>query len=163
MKIKLAGPISTDSIVDGPGLRTVVWCQGCSWHCPGCHNKETQDPSGGEYKDVQELLSEILNVDMQSGVTLSGGDPLFQPDACIELAKGLKKYNKNIWCYTGFLYEDILKDEKRRELLQYIDVLVDGPFVENLKTYNNKFRGSSNQRLIDVQKSLLLNEIILFE
>jgi anaerobic ribonucleoside-triphosphate reductase activating protein len=163
MKIRLASNITTDSIVDGKGLRVVVWSQGCIHGCKECHTPDTWDPNGGFEKDVDELVKEILDVDMFSGVTFSGGDPLFQPESFSEVAKKLKQKNINIWCYTGYVWEDIIKNPQILKLLNYIDVLVDGPFEIDLKTYGLSFRGSSNQRLIDVKKSLDENKVILFD
>jgi anaerobic ribonucleoside-triphosphate reductase activating protein len=160
MKIRLASEIISDSIVDGNGLRTVVWFQGCAHNCINCHNPSSHDFNGGFEKDIDNLIIEILDIDMQTGVTLSGGDPFYQPEACLYLIKKLKEKNINIWCYTGFLYEDLIKSHK--EILENIDVLIDGPFIDKLKSYEALFRGSTNQRVIDVQKSLKSNEVILW-
>lgn len=161
MKIRLARPISTDSIVDGIGLRTVIWTQGCPHACKGCHNPTTWNTTDGTYYEVDKLVNEILAIELQSGVTFSGGEPFIQSETCAAIAKQLKVYNTNIWCYTGFLYEDLIKNDRMIEFLKYVDVLIDGPFVESLKTYDARFRGSSNQRLIDVQKSLIEGKTIL--
>ena len=157
MKIRLASKLTVKSIVDGPGLRTVVWTQGCIHKCKGCHNQLTWDKYGGLEYDTSDIVKEILNVEMQSGVTFSGGDPLEQYKACIEIMKELKKHNINIWLFTGYLYEKILKSE-RKEILNYIDVLVDGPFQIEKKSLSLKFKGSSNQRTINVKESLLNNK-----
>ena len=108
MKIRLCSPIDTDSVVDGRGLRTVIWCQGCSHDCVGCQNPDTHDSAGGFEQDVDELVQEILAVQMQSGVTFSGGDPMFQAVSCASIARLLKKRGTNIWCYTGFAFEELL-------------------------------------------------------
>lgn len=156
MEIRLASPVQPDSIVDGEGIRTVLWTQGCTWHCFNCHNKETWDPKGGFSLDVDIVLAKLLASDQN--ITFSGGDPLFQSEAVAYLVEKLKKENKNIWLYTGYTFEDLLKiskkDDNIREILEHIDVLVDGPFVNNLKSFNYTFRGSKNQRLIDVPSSL---------
>ena len=100
MKIRLAHPLQSDSIVDGEGLRTVVWTQGCSHNCPGCHNQKTHSFTGGFLKEIEELKEEISNLKNQDGITLSGGDPMFQIDACLEIAEFCQSQNLNVWCYT---------------------------------------------------------------
>jgi anaerobic ribonucleoside-triphosphate reductase activating protein len=163
MNIILASDIQFDSIVDGPGLRAVVWFQGCIHNCLNCQNPQTHDIEGGFKTDTDSIIEEILSNPMQTGVTLSGGDPLLQSEAAIDIAKKLKEHNINVWCYTGFTW-DVLQDSlNARILFKYIDVLVDGPYIDSLQSYDSKFRGSSNQRLIDVQKSLKENKIILWE
>ena len=155
MKIRLADEnILTDSIVDGEGLRAVIWTQGCSHNCKGCHNPETHDFQKGILVDVEDVKESIRNLTMQDGITLSGGDPFFQADACTEIAKFAKERNLNVWAYTGFLFEDLVKNENTRKLLEYIDVLIDGKFELENKSLNIKFRGSTNQRIINVPKSL---------
>lgn len=165
MKIRLAGDLTTESIVDGEGIRTVVWTQGCLHHCPGCHNPQTHDKDGGFLKDVAELCEEIREVPFQDGVTLSGGDPLEQVDACLEIAKFCHSIGLNVWCYTGYTMEYLLrrceKEDNLREFLENIDVLVDSPFILELKSYNVPFRGSSNQRIIDSKKSVEENKVCL--
>ena len=167
MKIRLAAPLQTDSIVDGEGIRTVIWTQGCMHNCHGCHNPETHDFNKGFLVDVEKVKEEISSIKYQDGITLSGGDPLYQVEPILEIAKYAKQINLNIWCYTGFTFEELLekskKDEKLFELLQNIDVLVDGKFDENKKSMNLPFRGSSNQRIIDIKKSLKNNEIITID
>lgn len=163
MKIRLAGEITTESIVDGEGIRTVVWTQGCRHNCKECHNPTTHSFDGGFLKDVAELCEEIKNVPFQDGITLSGGDPLEQIDACLEIAKYCHSIGLNVWCYTGYTMEALLrrseKEENLRELLKNIDVLVDSPFIISLKSYNVPFRGSSNQRIIDSKKSVEENKV----
>ena len=148
MKIRLAGDLTTESIVDGEGVRTVVWTQGCLHHCPGCHNPQTHDKDGGFLKEVTELCEGIREVPFQDGITLSGGDPLEQVDACLEIAKFCHSIGLNVWCYTGYTMEYLLrqceKENNLREFLENIDVLVDSPFILELKSYNVPFRGSSN-------------------
>ncbi len=165
MKIRLAAPLQSDSVVDGFGIRTVIWTQGCAHNCPFCQNPQTHDFNGGCEFDIEEIKEEIKNLKKQDGITFSGGDPLFQVDATLELAKYAKSLGFNIWCYTGFLYEDILDMGKKNphylELLEYLDVLVDGKFENALKDLNLLFRGSSNQRLIDVPKTLKYHKIVL--
>jgi len=164
MKIRLAGEITTDSIVDGTGIRTVIWTQGCIHNCPGCHNPGTHSFNGGIVRDVMDVCEEIKNIEFQDGITLSGGDPLAQIEPCLYIAEFCQKNNLNVWCYTGYVMEDLLvrcqKEEKLRRLLSNIDVLVDGPFIMEKLSYNVPFRGSSNQRLIDSKKSILENKVI---
>ena len=155
MKIRLASKeLLTDSIVDGEGLRSVIWTQGCSHHCKECHNPETWDFNAGVEVDTEEVKKEIDNLSLQDGITLSGGDPFFQAKACTEIAKYAKENGLNVWAYTGFLFENLLKVEDMRELLKYVDVLVDGPFEIYKKSLTLSYRGSSNQRIINVPKSL---------
>lgn len=161
MKIKLADEnILTDSIVDGEGLRAVIWTQGCSHNCKGCHNPETHDFTKGIEKDVEDVKNEIKKLTLQDGITLSGGDPFFQAEASCEIAKYAKEQGLNVWAYTGFLFEDLLKNEKMKELLKYIDVLVDGKFQIENKSLSIKFRGSTNQRIINVPKSLKTKKVV---
>jgi anaerobic ribonucleoside-triphosphate reductase activating protein len=163
MKIRLAAECTVDSIVDGPGLRTTVWTQGCKHDCKECHNPSTHDMNGGYDVDVDDLVNFYLKQELQSGVTLSGGDPFYQPEALLELTSKLKKNNVNIWCYTGFVFEDLMKDDVCQQVLKNIDVLVDGPFVIAKKSLALLFRGSENQRLINVQSSLKENKVVLYE
>jgi len=163
MKIRLAGELTTDSIVDGEGIRTVVWTQGCIHNCPGCHNPSTHSFDKGILRDVEEVCQEIMLNDFQDGITLSGGDPIAQIEACLYFAKFCQEHGLNVWCYTGYLMEDLLvrskKEPKLKELLENIDVLVDGPFILEKLSYNVPFRGSSNQRLIDTKKSVAEDKV----
>ena len=161
MKIRLAASLQPDSIVDGEGIRTVIWTQGCKHHCKGCHNLETWSFDSGYLIDVDSVIKEIDSLTGQDGITLSGGDPFYQVEACTLIAKHCKEKKLNVWCYTGFLYEDLIKDTKMLELLKYIDVLVDGPFVLKERSLDLYFKGSSNQRIIDVPNSLKENKIVL--
>ena len=161
MKIRLAASLQPDSIVDGEGIRTVIWTQGCGHHCKGCHNPETWSFDSGYLIDVDSVIKEIDSLTGQDGITLSGGDPFYQVDACTLIAKHCKDKNLNVWCYTGFLYEDLIKDTKMLELLKYIDVLVDGPFVLKERSLDLYFKGSINQRIIDVPNSLKENKVVL--
>ena len=146
-KLRISG-IVDESIVDGPGIRLTVFTQGCSHNCPGCHNPQSWDFNGGQEMTVQQLL-DIIKDDEFANVTFSGGDPLYQVEAFTELARRVKEETgKTIWCYTGFKYEEILEDERLRQILPYIDTLVDGPFVADLRDPDLPFRGSSNQRII---------------
>lgn len=168
MKIKLATcEIQKDSIVDGEGIRSVIWTQGCKHHCPGCHNPITHSFEDGFLVDVEDIKKEIKKLEAQDGITFSGGDPMEQPEACAEIAKYCHKLNLNVWCYTGYTYEELEEKIKTNpsilEFLKNIDVLVDGRFILKEKSYDVIFRGSKNQRLIDVPKSLKQKKIVLVE
>lgn len=155
MKIRLASDkLLTDSIVDGEGLRAVLWTQGCSHNCKGCHNPETHSFEKGVLVDVEDIKSLIKELVLQDGITLSGGDPFFQPEAIKEIAKFAKQQGLTVWAYTGFTFEELVKYEKTKDALKYIDVLVDGKFEIENRTLSLKFRGSTNQRIIDVKRSL---------
>lgn len=164
MDLRLYGTVQ-DSIVDGPGLRYAVFVQGCPHACPGCHNPDSQPAEGGEVHSVQEVLADIRQNPLVQGVTLSGGEPFQQADACAELAEALKAEGYNVWTYTGGLFEDLMANggEDAQRLIRSTDVLVDGPFVEALRSLDLKWCGSSNQRLIDVPKSLAADSVILWQ
>ena len=161
MKISVISIIESTS-VDGPGLRTTVYCAGCGHRCKGCHNPQSWDINSGIMTDVDVLADRLLATG--EDITFSGGDPMFQAEAFAELASKIKtQSNRNIWCYTGYRIEQLLKNPKAMALLKNIDVLVDGQFELALRDENLIFRGSSNQRLIDVQKSLAKGEVVLYE
>lgn len=144
--------ILEETMADGPGLRTSIYCAGCAHHCPGCHNPQSWDFKGGYEVTVDELL-EVIKADEFANVTFSGGDPFYQVEAFTELARRIKEETgKTIWCYTGFTYEEIQEDPRLSQLLPYLDVLVDGPYVEALRDTDLRFRGSSNQRIIELNK-----------
>lgn len=144
-----------DTSVDGPGLRTSVYCAGCRHRCPGCHNPATWNFAAGTAVSPQEIWEAIVGESPDSNITFSGGDPLYQVEAFTELAKIIKtESDKTIWCYTGFTFEEIVADKRLAQILPWIDVLVDGPFILALRDENALFRGSSNQRLIDVPETL---------
>ncbi len=145
--------------VDGPGLRTTIYFAGCSHRCYNCHNPESWDQKAGSDMDIEAIVEHIIENDFD--VTFSGGDPLFQVDALFQLAERVRLLGKNIWCYTGYTYEEIVKSEQLSKILQYVDVIVDGRFVNELRDTSLRFRGSSNQRIIDVQKSLATGNIEL--
>ena len=144
-----------DTMVDGPGMRTTVYCAGCPNHCPGCHNPESWDIQHGTPVSVATLLDELL-ADPFADVTFSGGDPMFQAEAFARLADGLRERSrKTIWCYTGDTLDALMPGGAHRtdvtdRLLACIDILVDGPFVQDLHDISLRFRGSSNQRIIDM-------------
>ena len=162
MQVRLASELQSDSIVDGDGIRTVIWFQGCLHHCPMCQNPATWAMDGGFLVDIQDIKKELSMLKYQTGITLSGGDPFFQASQALEIAKYAHSIGLNVWAYTGFIYEDLLNccDEKR-ELLEEIDVLVDGPFEIDKKSLACKFRGSTNQRVIDIKKSLESKEVVV--
>lgn len=166
MKIRLATKeIQKDSIVDGEGVRSVIWTQGCSHHCVGCHNPQTHSFHDGILVDVEDVKNEIAKLEGQDGITFSGGDPMEQVDACLEIAKYCRSIGLNIWCYTGYTFEELLEKIKSnpniKEFLELIDVLVDGKFILSEKSYDLLFCGSRNQRLINVPESLKKNRVIL--
>lgn len=168
MKIRIASPITFDSIVDGPGLRMVIWTQGCIHNCEECHNPQTHSLRGGYEVDTKEIIDKLNKLKLQRGITLSGGEPFLQTEALEEIAKEAKGNNLDVWSYTGFTFEELLNDRnpnrfKNLNLLKHIDVLVDGKFEKNKKDIFLKFRGSSNQRIIDVKKTLKEKKIILAE
>lgn len=163
MQIRLFGTVN-DSIVDGPGLRYSVFTQGCKHACKGCHNPGSHAMDGGYLKEVEDIVKEIDNNPLLDGVTLSGGEPLLQPESLIELCKEVKKRNLNILLYSGYTYEEILTlGEAERELLSLCDVLVDGKFIESLKSLMLLYRGSKNQRIINVQESLKKGKVIEYD
>ena len=163
--IRLAADLQTDSIVDGPGLRAVIWTQGCAHHCKGCQNPQTWDFNGGGLVPIDAVKEAIDELDYHTGLTFSGGDPMYQVEACNELAKYGKSKGLNIWVYTGFTYEEVLMLAKKNpiylEFLSKIDVLVDGRFILAERDLNLLFRGSRNQRLVDMQKTLQTGEVTL--
>ena len=161
--IKLAGTVN-DSIVDGEGYRFTIFAQGCPHNCIGCQNPQTHDFSGGYAEDTDKLLETILKNPLLSGATFSGGEPFCQPKPLAELARKLHQHNLDVWCYTGYTIEQILNGTPEQvELLGELDVLVDGPYEEWKRDISLSFRGSRNQRVIDVQKSLKQNKVVLYE
>ena len=155
--MRIAGLVQ-DSIVDGPGLRFAVFTQGCPHRCEGCHNPETHAPDGGSEMTVSEVIKKMTSNPLTDGVTLSGGDPFFQARDCAALAKAAHEKGLNVWTYTGYTFEALLEMAKANEdvsaLLQESDVLIDGPFLLAERSLNLKWRGSKNQRILDVSKSL---------
>lgn len=160
-KLKLAGVIP-ESYTDGTGIRYTIFVQGCKHHCKNCHNPETWDFNAGKSVDIDILYDDIIANKMLDGVTFSGGDPMFQAKSCAELAKKLKENtNLNIWVYTGFKLEDIWDNEEYAELLKYADILVDGRYQDECRNLTLKFRGSSNQRIINLKESKKNGRIVL--
>lgn len=162
MKIRIAG-FEEESIVDGEGVRFVIFTQGCPHHCPGCHNPETHDFDGGKEYDTSEIVEMFKKNPLISGITISGGEPFAQWEACLELATEAHKLGLNVWCYTGYTFEELLVScNISRGLLREVDFLVDGKFVLSRKSLELKFRGSSNQRIIDVQRSFHTHKTTIY-
>lgn len=132
--------------VDGPGFRTAIYLAGCSHKCPGCHNPQSHDPEAGKEMTLEEIMAVVREEDFN--VTLTGGDPMFNPEAAAVLAREIHEAGYSIWLYTGFTMEEIHADKRLAAILPFIEAVVDGPFVEQLKDPDLKFRGSSNQRII---------------
>lgn len=154
MTIRIAG-IVNDSIVDGTGMRFTVFTQGCPHHCPGCHNPQTHDFAGGTQADTDEIIALFRKNPLLDGITLSGGEPFCQSTACLKLARAAHASSLNVWVYSGYTYEELLSGHADwRALLDETDVLVDGRFQMEKRSLECRFRGSSNQRLIDVPASL---------
>lgn len=163
MRLKIAG-IIPESVVDAPGgISYTIFSQGCHHNCLGCHNPSTHSLQGGQEIDCSFILDDLKNYPLSKIVTFSGGEPFIQTEAFIYLAKELKNKGYKIVAYTGYMYEELLKDNLGRGLLSYIDVLIDGPFKVELKDISLNFKGSSNQRIIDVQKSFKEGRVSLLK
>jgi len=151
MQIRLAGVVP-ESVVDGPGIRFVVFVQGCPHHCPGCHNPETHDFQGGELKEISSLVQQVKESPMITGITLSGGEPFCQAGECAALAREVKTLGKDVVVYSGYTYEEIREmaehDGDVAALLSSADILIDGPYREEQRDLSLPFRGSANQRII---------------
>lgn len=160
MLIRVAGLVP-ESFVDGDGIRFAIFMQGCLRNCEGCHNPNTHALDGGRLIDTQEIIAAIKKNSLLDGITLTGGEPLLQIAAANELALAAKNFGLNVWCYTGYIFEEL--PAEAAPLLKNVDVLIDGPFIESQRDLNLQFRGSRNQRIIDVKKSLELNKIVLFK
>ena len=147
-------------MVYGVGFRTSIYCAGCRHACAECHNPQSWDFSGGHAMTTEEIMR-IIEADPFANVTFTGGDPMYQPEGFAELARAIRqRTDKDIWCYTGFLFEHLVSNPRHRALLELIDVLVDGPFVRALRSEELRFRGSSNQRIIDVPRSLKEGKVV---
>lgn len=162
--------IYKESIVDGEGYRMAIFLQGCNHHCKGCHNPQTWDFNGGTEMNVSDII-DMYNPDIMDGITLSGGDPFFQADKLQELFKYCEDKSISLWTYTGFIFDEFLKyinnepcdsriNDSMIEMLKYTEVVVDGPFILEQRTVEALYRGSTNQRLVDVKKSLDENKVI---
>jgi anaerobic ribonucleoside-triphosphate reductase activating protein len=156
------GGIESESIVDGPGFRYVVFVQGCCFSCDGCHNAQLQSFEGGKKITHEEIVNAIKANPLLSGITISGGEPFTQAAACANLAKEVHALGLTVMTYTGYTWESLISsdDNDKLSFIREIDILVDGPFIKELKNIDLQFRGSSNQRLIDVKKSLAEGKVI---
>lgn len=154
-KLRLAG-IVNDSITDGPGIRLTVFMQGCPHHCPGCHNPQTWAFEGGQEVDPSEIMAQIKQNPLLSGVTFSGGEPLAQAAALLPLARQIKRQGLELAIYTGYTFEQLLRmqDQTINQLLAQADVLIDGPFIQAQRNLELNFRGSANQRVLRAADSL---------
>lgn len=163
MEIRIAGTVS-ESIVDGPGFRYTIFVQGCPHNCPGCHNPQTHDFDGGRLVDTDDLFNECVADPLNKGVTFSGGEPFCQAKALYELGKRFKERGLSLWCYSGWTWKELWRQAEMKDdvcrLLSITDVLVDGRFILERRTLSLPFRGSENQRIIDVRASLAENMVI---
>ena len=161
-KLRISGCVN-DSIVDGPGLRFTLFTQGCPHNCPGCHNPQTHDFKGGYNASIKKIFAQIKANPLLSGVTFSGGEPFMQAKTLVPLAKMIKEAGLELACYTGFVFEQLASDQVKgaRELLNYIDVLIDGKFVLSQRSLDLAFKGSKNQRTINVPQSLKEGKVVL--
>lgn len=170
--VRIAGQVK-HSAVDGPGVRYAIFLQGCPHNCKACQNPETHDPDAGTERVLDEVIDEILSTKFLDGVTLSGGDPFLQPEASMAIAKAAKEAGLNVWAYTGWTFEQLTGEttagirppKQAAEVLRYVDVLVDGRYEDSLHVNDEDrqkcmWRGSFNQRLIDVQKSLSEGHVV---
>lgn len=163
MMMRMYG-LEQNSYVDGPGIRMAIFFQGCLHKCEGCHNPGSWPMYGGEKVDTNDLMKKMANDPLLDGITLSGGEPFLQPQPALELARFARQKGLSVWCYTGYTFEQISEwQDNRKTLLQNIDVLVDGPFKLEEKSLDIPWRGSRNQRLIDVKKSLEKGEVVLYD
>jgi anaerobic ribonucleoside-triphosphate reductase activating protein len=165
-KIRIAG-IEEESFVDGPGIRLVVFMQGCPHHCPGCHNPETHSYDKGKIISVNDVLSKLASSSMYQGITFSGGEPFIHSDNLINLATEVKRCGYDIVFYSGWTFEELLEKSKKEEeiinLLILGDILVDGKFLIEERSLELRWRGSRNQRIIDIPKSMVFSEAIFYE
>ena len=157
MQIQIAG-IVPESVVDGPGIRMVVFCQGCPHQCVGCHNPHTHDANGGESTTTEDILAQFVARPHLKGITLSGGEPFVQAAACAELAQKVQQTGKQVLVYSGYIWEELqnlsVQNSDIMQLIKHTDILIDGAYIKQERDLNLAFRGSKNQRIIDVPKSL---------
>ena len=162
-QLRISGVVP-ESIVDGRGFRFTIFTQGCPHHCPGCHNPQTHDFSGGKLVDTDWLFQELKKDPLLKGVTFSGGEPFCQAEALLPLAEGVRARGLELAAYSGWTYEQLLEQGGDKEaLLRLCHVLVDGPFVLAERSLSLRFRGSKNQRIIDVQRSLAEGHVVLMQ
>lgn len=163
--IRLSG-IAYESLVNGPGVRRVFFSQGCKHNCKGCFNPDTHDFSGGEERDMDELIKDVVENPIIKGVTFSGGDPFERAEEFAYMAKKFKEQGLNVWSYTGYTYEYIMENFDNilgwKDLMLNLDVIVDGRFEEDKKQDGLRFKGSTNQRIIDVKETMKNGRITLF-
>ncbi len=163
-KIRIAGIVS-DSIVDGPGIRYTIFTQGCAHECVGCHNPETWDFDGGVEVDIDKLIEQIVSNPLLNGVTISGGDPFYQIEPTLELVYKLKSLNINVIVFTGYTFEELQQMKESNpnldRILHNIDVLIDGPYIEEERDLTLRFRGSRNQRVIDLPNTIKSHKLQL--
>ena len=164
MQIRIAG-VEPESIVDGPGYRLAVFVQGCPHGCPECRNPETHDFEGGKVVDTQDIIAHLGKNPLVRGLTLSGGEPMLKAEALCEIAQAAKGKGMNVWCYTGYTLEQLteMNDPAQQRLLGLIDVLVDGPYIASKRSLSLSFCGSTNQRLIDMNKTRETGSIVLYD
>lgn len=164
--MRIAGTVQ-DSIVDGPGFRFVLFTQGCYHNCEGCQNPQTHDVNGGTEMSTDEIIKKMKSNPLTDGVTFSGGEPFLQAADCAVIARSAREIGLNVWSYTGYLFEQLLelseKDAGIKELVSLSDVIVDGKFILAQKSYDVPWRGSKNQRLINVSESLKTGSTVLWE
>ena len=153
-----------DSVVDGPGLRFTLFTQGCPHHCEGCHNPQTHDFNGGTECTTDEIIAALLGNPLTDGITFSGGEPFCQPEACAVIARAAKLHGLTVWAYSGWTIEALMQDHRPgvQEFLSLCDVLIDGPFRLSERSLMLKWRGSKNQRILDVKKSLQAGKAVLY-
>ena len=159
MNIRIAD-IVPESFVDGAGVRFAIFLQGCKRHCHGCHNPQTHDLNGGTIMDTADIINQFKKDSIVRGITLTGGEPLLQIEATTELACAAKKFGLNVWCYTGYTLEKLPRQAE--QLLKFVDVLVDGEYRESERDLSLLFRGSKNQRVIDLRATRRTGRLTLW-
>lgn len=145
MKVRILD-IIRGTTVDGPGFRTSIYFAGCRHECPGCHNPQSWDFNGGRETDIDDIMKIVIEEDFD--VTLTGGDPMYQSEIVKELSRRVKEAGHSVWVYTGFTWEEIQNDRRLMDALEYVEAIVDGPFIMSLRDTDLKFRGSSNQKIV---------------
>lgn len=157
-QIRLAGPIESDNIVNGDGLRTVIWCQGCKFHCTGCHNPESWSENGGFLMEIGEIKNKLKKIKGQTGLTFCGGEPMLQPKECKEICDWVKKtLGWSVWSFTGYSYEEIKAEGGEKwDFVKSLDVLIDGRFILSQRDLSLSFRGSRNQRLLKLENGQIV-------
>lgn len=163
-ELRVAG-IEPESIVDGPGIRFTVFVQGCPHNCPGCHNPQTHPFEGGQETDIEEIFARFKGNPLLKGITFSGGEPFCQAEPLYRLAQLVHAACKDVVVYTGYTYEELAasEDPAVKALLKETDLLIDGPFILGEKNLDLLFRGSENQRLIDMEKTRAAGRVVLWE